>query len=243
MRLPIVAANWKMHSPPKGWDAPDSPYRNREGVDVVVFPTFVDLANAVAAGLVTGAQYGEPEPEGAFTGDIGMTMLSELGCRFVLCGHSERRSHHHETDEMVAAQVRAAIAAGLTPILCIGETADERAAGKANEVVEHQLSHILSAKTQNFACLVLAYEPVWAIGTGNTATPEDAQQMHATIRSLLPDIYKEDIRILYGGSVKAGNASDLIAQPDIDGFLVGASSLDPTEFREIVKIVAAHEAA
>lgn len=235
-RTPLVAANWKMNSPPSGWDAPDSPYRPQPGVDVIVFPELQDVTVCKNAGLHTGAQYGRPEPSGAFTGDVSMAQLKELGATRVLCGHSERRQHHGETDAFIAAQVQAALGVGLIPILCIGETAAEREAGKAQEVVKNQLSVLLTTDHSLLTPLVLAYEPVWAIGTGKTATPEDAQEMHVYIRKLLPDTLK-DIRIIYGGSVKPTTAPDLIAQPDVDGFLVGGASLIPDDFRTIVEAV------
>lgn len=235
-RTPIVAANWKMNPPPAGWDTPDGAYRSRDGIDVVIIPSPVDIPMVLNMGLRTGAPFGRPEASGSFTGDISMGMIADHGCQYVLCGHSERRQHHHESDAFVAAQVGAALEAGLTPILCIGETADEREMGEEKSVIEYQLSHTLSVKTQNFASLVLAYEPVWAIGSGKTATAEDAQSMHAFIRSLLPANVRDGMRILYGGSVNASNAPELIAQPDIDGFLVGACSLKPDEFKQIVDL-------
>jgi triosephosphate isomerase (TIM) len=240
-RIRFIAANWKMHDPPAGWDAPDSPYRPRTGADIVVFPALADITACRQAGLTTGAQYGRPEPDGSFTGDMSMKMLAERGCEFVLCGHSERRQHHHESDAMIAEQVAAALAADLTPVLCVGETADEREMGQAEETVKKQLKTVLETTSYQLPAtsFVIAYEPVWAIGNGNTATAEDAQQMHASIRSLLPDAYKEEVRIVYGGSVKASNAGELIAQKDIDGFLVGGSSLKPAEFSEIIETTAA----
>jgi triosephosphate isomerase (TIM) len=216
-----------MHSPPQGWDPDDSPYRSRDGVDVVVFPTSVDIRSCLEKFLVVGAQHGRPEPKGAFTGDISMQILAGHGCTFVLCGHSERRTYHAETDAFVAEQARAAAAAGLIPVVCVGESLSERDAGKAEDVVRRQVSAI-DVET------VFAYEPVWAIGTGKTASPEDAQRMHAFIRSLLPEARRETTRIVYGGSVKGDNAQALLSQPDIDGALVGSASLDPKSFREIV---------
>lgn len=231
-RTPLVAANWKMNPPPTGWDAPDSPFRPAAGVDVIVFPTFIDIPACTASGLMTGAQYGRPEQDGAFTGDISMKMIADSGCKYVLCGHSERRQHHHETDELIAAEVQSAIDAGLTPILCVGETADERELGQAEERVKQQLIGIL--QVSKLETVVLAYEPVWAIGTGKTASAQDVQDMHAFIRGLLPASCTEKVRIMYGGSVKPGNAAELFAQEDIDGFLVGGSSLKPVDFGTIV---------
>ncbi len=243
-RTPLIAANWKMNLPPEGWNKEISPYRFISGVDVVVFPTALDIPSCVAASLVTGGQSARADISGAFTGDVSMQMLAAKGCTYVLCGHSERRQHHQESDETIAAQVSAAVDAGLTPILCIGETADEREMGNAEDVVKRQLSVVLekfsilnslpgeaSAKSGQFS---IAYEPVWAIGTGKTATPADAQAMHAFIRSLLPTDSKEGMRILYGGSVKPASAPELIAQEDIDGFLVGGASLILADFAAIV---------
>lgn len=228
MRTPLIAANWKMNLPPQGWDGEDSAYRSREGVDVVVFPAAADIPACIEKFLTTGGQSGRPEISGAFTGDMSMQMLANHGCRYVLCGHSERRMHHAESDAFVAKQAQAAVEAGLIPIVCVGETADEREMGNAQQTVERQVKAI------GDTAVMFAYEPVWAIGTGKTATPEDAQTMHAFIRSLLPESRGNTAHILYGGSVKPGNAAELIAQSDIDGFLVGGASLEPASFRAIV---------
>lgn len=230
-----------MHEPPAGWSDGDSPYRRTDAAEVMVFPSVIDIAACVDAGLTTGAQCGHPQTEGAFTGDICMKMLAGHGCRYVLCGHSERRQHHHESDEFIAEQVAAAINVGMIPILCIGETADERELGQAEEVVKRQL-HAVLHHSEFFmlnSAFVIAYEPVWAIGSGKNATAAEAQEMHAFIRSLLPADIRGDLRIIYGGSVKDDNAAELIAQPDIDGFLVGGASLVPEEFRAIVATVSA----
>lgn len=228
-RTPFIAANWKMNPPPQGWDAEDSPYRAREGADVAVFPATLDIPACIEKFLITGGQAARPEATGAFTGDVSMRMLANHGCQYVLCGHSERRMHHHETNEHVAAEAKSALDAGLIPVVCVGETADEREMGKAEEVVRAQLEGI-----EQLEAMVIAYEPVWAIGTGKTASPADAQQMHAFIRSLLPEAHAANVRILYGGSAKPATAAELIAQPDIDGFLVGGASLIPQDFRSIV---------
>ncbi len=233
-RHPIIAANRKMHAPPTGWDAPDSPFRMHPEVDVIVFPSSVDIDTCQRAEYSIGAQYGRAEKEGAFTGDISMSMLASHGCSFVLCGHSERRQHHHESNEAIASQVLAASDAGITPILCIGETADEREMGKAEEVVKTQLLTVIDALHSKPETLIVAYEPVWAIGNGKTASADEAQEMHAFIRSLIPADFRETLWIIYGGSVKPTNAAELIAQPDIDGFLVGASSLKIDEFQSII---------
>lgn len=227
-RIPLIAANWKMNLPPTGWaDAPIPP-ESLARVEVLFFPSFLDIRAAVAAGLPTGGQYGRVEEKGAFTGDVSLKMLKEAGCTAVLCGHSERRKNHGETDETVAAQADAALDLGLHPVVCVGETLDERNAGKHQDVVKEQLKRLPMGVT-------IAYEPVWAIGTGVTATPEQAQEMHAFIRSLLPEDAREATRILYGGSMNAANAKSLLDQPDVDGGLVGSASLNPQEFAEIIK--------
>ncbi|MBI5156079.1 triose-phosphate isomerase [Candidatus Peregrinibacteria bacterium] len=230
-RTRLIAANWKMNPPPAGWNEADSPYRPRTGLDVVVFPSFVDLDTCMKAGLTAGAQCGRSEEKGAFTGDVSMRMLKGPGCRYVLCGHSERRKFHRETDGDVAAQAAAAFALGITPVLCIGESAEERESGNAQKKVREQLQNI------SFP-VVIAYEPVWAIGTGKSADPKNAQEMHAFIRSLLASAEGKRTRILYGGSVNEKNAAGFLAEPDIDGFLVGGASLDPAAFRAIVEAAA-----
>lgn len=227
-KTPIIAANWKMNPAPQGWDAEDSPYRSREGADVIVFPTLLDFHALLETFIVVGAQAGRAELSGAFTGDVSMNLLATHDCRYVLCGHSERRIHHGETDELIALQVAAAVKTGLMPILCVGETEDERETGKAKDVVARQLQSFGETGA------IIAYEPVWAIGTGKTASADDAQEMHAFIRELLPAGRRDGAHILYGGSVKPGNAAELIAQSDIDGFLVGGASLIPGDFRSIV---------
>lgn len=239
MRKKLVAANWKMNAPPPGWDAEDSPYRTREGVDVVVFPTFLDIHTCVEHFLVTGGQCGRPDEKGPFTGDVSMQLLASYGCTYVLCGHSERRMHHAETDSFIAAQVEAALKAGLHPILCVGETADERSQGLEKEVIRRQLSFLLRSPISDLRSLIIAYEPVWAIGNGNTAQADDIQEMHATIRALLSEQSLENVRIVYGGSVKPDTAAMLFSLPDVDGALIGASSLDPAAFRAILDLLPA----
>lgn len=173
---------------------------------------------------------------GAFTGEVSAEMLLDLGCRWVLVGHSERRQYHGESDDLVAAKLAAALQAGLQPVVCVGETREEREAGEAEYVVSRQLRGALEGQA-GLKQVVVAYEPVWAIGTGLTATPEEAQAMHAFIRAQLGEIAgaePDSMRILYGGSVKAANAVELFGQPDIDGALVGGASLDANEFRQIV---------
>lgn len=228
-RIPLIIANWKMHAPPQGWEREEGPYRSPPGVDVVVLPTLLDIRACREESLIVGAQCARPEPQGAFTGDVSMENIASHGCTYVLCGHSERRRYHGETDAFVAHQARSARDAGLTPIVCVGEKEEERKRGAMKDVVERQIREIpLPA--------VFAYEPLWAIGTGNAATPKQAQEMHAFVRSLLRDSQCETTRILYGGSVTPANARSFLEEPDIDGLLVGGASLDPTAFREIVEI-------
>lgn len=227
----LIAGNWKMHGIPEGALEHDSSYQTHASVDVWVFPTFVDLKECVDAKLYTGAQCGHWEPSGAHTGDVSMEMLASVGCHAVLCGHSERRQHHDESNTDVVEQAIAALENKLHPVVCIGETEEERDAGKEKKIVEEQLKGLPLESD-----ITLAYEPIWAIGTGKTATPEQAQEMHAFIRSLLPEDRQEDTRILYGGSMKPENAEDLLKQEDIDGGLIGGASLKPDAFGEIVQI-------
>lgn len=242
-RRPLIAANWKMNPPPAGFDASDSPFLPRSNVDISVFPSFLDLKHCIDAGIETGAQFGRPEPTGAFTGDISMAMAAKLGCTYVLCGHSDRRQFHHETNEEIAQQFVAAIDSNLIPIFCFGETEAEHDAGSTSAVLKRQLKPIITFLTSGFqlpaSSFLLAYEPVWAISRGDpnkpAATPKDAQDMHALIRSLLPKDRQATTRILYGGSMKGSNAHELLSQPDIDGGLVGGASLKPDDFRKIVE--------
>jgi triosephosphate isomerase len=197
------------------------------GLDAVVCPPYTRLRDCVDAGLTTYAQNVHWEPEGAFTGEISPPMLLELGVAGSLVGHSERRQFFGETDDDVARRTRAALGAGLRVIACVGETLEQREAGETEDVLRRQVS-VLEPHER----LVVAYEPVWAIGTGRTATPETAQDAHALIKSLL------DVPVLYGGSVKPDNAAGLFAQPDVDGALVGGASLDVDSFRAICETAA-----
>ena len=250
MRKKLVAGNWKMHGSRTmaaalvGELAAGKP----ASIDVTVFPPFTYLAELVAqhrdSGLGFGAQdLSEHEGQGAFTGEVSGAMLADVGARWVLVGHSERRHYHHEDDELVARKFAAARAAGLTPILCVGETLEQREADTTQTVIAAQLQAVLrSSGIASFDTAVIAYEPVWAIGTGRTATPEQVQQVHAFIRSQLET---EDAtlsrltRLLYGGSVKAANAAELFAQADVDGGLIGGASLTAADFLAIC--TAAHE--
>jgi triosephosphate isomerase (TIM) len=210
----LIAGNWKM------FRGPDP--QALVGLDAVVCPPFTRLGDCVEAGLRTFAQNVHWEPEGAFTGEISVPLLLELGVTGSLVGHSERRQLFGETDEGVARRAAAALEAGLDVIACVGETLEQREADETEDVLRRQVS-VLEPHER----LVIAYEPVWAIGTGRTATPEMAQQAHAFIKSLL------DAPVLYGGSVKPDNAAELLAQPDVDGALVGGASLDVDSFRAI----------
>ena len=229
----LIAGNWKMNPAPAGFDAPDSPYRAESAVDVIIFPMFLDLHACILAKLMTGGQTGRPEPSGALTGDVSIAALKQIGCRYVMCGHSERRKNHGESDEFVTEQAVAALEAGLHPIVCVGETAEERSHGKQHDVVKRQMKNLPTGIT-------IAYEPVWAISGGDptkpAATAKDAQEMHAFIRSLLPKDQRESTRILYGGSMNGKNCEELLQCEDIDGGLVGGASLKIEEFRKIVTI-------
>lgn len=230
----FLGANWKMYPPPEGALAPDSPYHDAPGAKVVIFPTTLHLLACHKAGLVCGAQCARPEQSGAFTGDTGMAMLKTEGIPFVLCGHSERRLHHGETDTMVAAQVRAAVALNIIPVVCIGETLEQRESGKTEEVLGRQIETIDPPSSA-----IIAYEPIWAISGGDpnkpAASTADAERAHRFIRSLLPPETRTATRILYGGSMKGSNALDLLMQPNIDGGLIGGASLKPKEFAMIVE--------
>jgi triosephosphate isomerase (TIM) len=215
----MIVGNWKMFFGPE----PEA----LVGLDAVVCPPYTRLAACVETGLRTFAQNVHWAPEGAFTGEISPPMLLALGVRGSLVGHSERRQYFGETDAGVARRTHAALEAGLEVIACVGETLAQREAGETEDVLRRQVS-VLEAHPR----LVLAYEPVWAIGTGLTATPEQAQEAHAFIRSLL------DVPVLYGGSVKPDNAEGLLSQPDVDGALVGGASLDVDSFRAICETAA-----
>lgn len=240
MRRPLVAGNWKMNgSRAIVADLLAGLGDVKSSADVVVCPTFVHIAQVIeAAGsdLQVGAQDCSHMAAGAFTGEVAAPMLADIGCQWVILGHSERRQYHAESDELVAAKLSAAVAAGLGPIVCVGETREQREDGEAESVVARQLAGALEGQA-NLAGLVIAYEPVWAIGTGLTATPEQAQDMHAFIREQLAVTAEVDAaatRILYGGSVKASNAATLFGRADIDGALVGGAALDAEEFRQII---------
>ncbi|MDX1443713.1 MAG: triose-phosphate isomerase [Gammaproteobacteria bacterium] len=247
MRQKLVAGNWKMNgsrdSAAELIGALVEGMPESTNAEVLVCPPFVFLADAQRqlrdSGIKLGAQSLCAEESGAFTGEVSASMLQDFGCEYVIVGHSERRALYAEDDALVARKFMAAFKAGLTPILCVGETLEEREQGVTDEVIERQLRAVLEAAgISAFAQAVVAYEPVWAIGTGKTASPEQAQEVHANIRAILA---KEDatiadsIRLLYGGSVKASNAAELFAMEDIDGGLIGGASLEAEQFLSIIK--------
>lgn len=247
MRQPLVVGNWKMHGSTQFVEdllRDLLSYEPSESVEVAVCPTFVHLAQAVAqvadSAVWVGAQDCGHAQAGAFTGEISATSLADIGCHWVILGHSERRAYHGEVDSLVANKLAAAVEAGLRPILCVGETQQQRESGDAQLVVAQQLQGAL-ADLPDVGGLVVAYEPVWAIGTGLTATPEQAQAMHAFIRAQLADYQQIDAastRLLYGGSVKADNAAQLFCQADIDGALVGGAALVAKDFQAIINAAA-----
>lgn len=248
VRRKLVAGNWKMNGSlaALGELLPIAEAaRAASGVDVAVCPPFTLLSAAVArgAGLRIGAQDCHAAGSGAHTGCISAAMIKEAGARVAIVGHSERRAEQHETSEQVRAKAQAALAAGLTTIVCVGESEAERDAGRHIEVVTRQLAESLPQEAGNGE-MVVAYEPIWAIGTGKTATPADVAQMHAAIRAALTGgaagtgVGGEQVRILYGGSVKADNAADLFAMPDVDGALVGGASLTAAQFVPIIEAAA-----
>jgi triosephosphate isomerase len=215
-----------------------------EHCDIVVAPPFTSLATAVdeadGTRVAISSQNVHWDAEGAFTGEISVRMLLDVGCTYAIAGHSERRQYFGETDESVAKRAKAAVKGGLNAIVCVGETLTERDAGKASEVVRRQVREGLGQLTaSDLSHIIVAYEPVWAIGTGRTATPEIAAEMHAEIRKIFAEIHSpsaaDALRILYGGSVKPDNISALMKKEDIDGALVGGASLDPASFARIVK--------
>ncbi|MEY2974671.1 MAG: triose-phosphate isomerase [Actinomycetota bacterium] len=254
-RTPLISGNWKMNLDhfealrtlqKLAWLVPKEAY---EKVDVSLHPPFTDirtLQTSIEADrmeFLLGAQHCHHEVSGAFTGEVSPAFLAKLDVKLVICGHSERRSLFGETDETVNAKVKAILAHGMTPIMCVGESLEQREAGETEAVVLGQVvAGLHTVKPEQVASLVIAYEPVWAIGTGRTATADDAQSMCASIRAAVTASFGADagraVRIQYGGSVKAGTTAELLAQPDVDGALVGGASLDPDEFAQIIRIAA-----
>lgn len=248
MRVPLIAGNWKMFKTSEEALAFAGDLAKRvadvNGTEILLCPAFVHLcplAQALRGSPVKlGSQNVFWEDSGAFTGEVSAPMLKSVGARYALVGHSERRQYFHETDETVNRRLFAALKSGLVPIVCVGETLEEREAGKTAAVVETQLRQGLKGlDAAGAASIVVAYEPVWAIGTGRTATPELAQEVHRFIRTTLDNLFGSDassqVRILYGGSVKGDNVDPLMAQPDIDGALVGGASLDAASFERIIR--------
>ena len=243
MRRKLVAGNWKMHGNHRA---------NAEllagiigvrpfGCDVAVcvpYPYLSETAVALAGSdLRWGAQDCSAHEQGAYTGEVSAAMLAEFGCRYVIVGHSERRQYHAETDQLVADKAKASLACGITPIVCVGETLAQREAGQTEAVVKRQLSAVIHALGHCAGEMVVAYEPVWAIGTGRVATPEQAQSVHALLRAQLSaaTAHAGDMKILYGGSMKPDNAVSLLSQPDIDGGLIGGASLKAADFAAICR--------
>lgn len=247
MRTPLIAGNWKLFkaiAEATGFVQGLKPLiQDVQGVEMVVAPVFTTLSSVAAAAagspIKVAAQDCYWEEEGAFTGEVSPGLLKDAGCSHVIIGHSERRQYFGETDETVNRKTKAALAAGLTVLLCVGETLAQREAGETFSVIAAQVTGGLQGvSAEEIKQVVIAYEPVWAIGTGKTASDEQAQEVHAFIRQLIAELYSQinadQIRILYGGSVKPENVKGLMAQPDIDGALVGGASLKPESFAAIV---------
>ena len=248
MRRPLIAGNWKMNTTPLEGAELARGLRGAllepPAVDVMVFPPFLSIAPVIAelraTGIVVGGQDVHPEPGGAFTGNTSAPMLAAAGCGAALIGHSERRTHEQECGSYLARKVSATLRGGLTPMFCVGETLAEREANRTLDVVRAQLSDGLGALTASeLERVVIAYEPVWAIGTGRVASPQQAQEVHAAVRAWVGLTWDAGLargmRILYGGSVKPANVRGIMAQPDIDGALVGGASLKADSFAALVR--------
>ena len=247
MRKPIMAGNWKLNKTPNETivfvEEVKPLLAGIDDVEIVICPPFTSINVATYltknTNIKVGAQNLFWEESGAFTGEVSGDMLRELGCEYVIIGHSERRQYFGETDETINKKIFAAFAAGLVPIVCVGETLQEREADKVNEVLSTQVRNGLKGlNAKEHGKIVIAYEPVWAIGTGKTATPEQANEAHIIIRNLLKEIFgetAETIRIQYGGSVKPDNVQELMAQSDIDGALIGGAALKADSFEKLVK--------
>lgn len=241
-RRRLVIGNWKMHGTLATNEVLLQALRAQAGrcaqADVAVcvpFPYLAQVEHLLQGSPVSwGAQDISIHAQGAYTGEVSGAMLTDFSCRWVLAGHSERRAYHGETSQQVASKASAALASGITPVVCVGETLQQQEAGETEAVIAEQLQPVLALGSGQLAGVVIAYEPVWAIGTGKTATPEQAQAVHAFIRSLLQKAGVPQVRVLYGGSVKAANAASLFAMPDIDGALVGGAALVAEEFLNIV---------
>jgi triosephosphate isomerase len=241
---PLIAANWKMNKDIKEADSFIKNFKNHikntKDTEIVICAPFTLLSELKRllnkSNIILGAQNMHFEKEGAFTGEVSASMLKDIGCEYVILGHSERRQYFNETDELINKKIKAALKNNLKPILCIGETLDQRDNNETLKVIERQLTSCLEGidEVKNVA---IAYEPIWAIGTGKTATPSQAEEIHKFIRELLTNVYNENIsqktRIIYGGSMKPENAKELLSMPNINGGLVGGASLDAKSFGEI----------
>ena len=248
MRRPMIAGNWKMYKDlTEAVELTNGIKRGVyriDNVEIVICPPFTNLGEVsemvIESEIGLGAQNCHWEKEGAYTGEVSVGMLKSVGCRYVIIGHSERRKYFGETDETVNKKLKAVLAMGLVPIVCVGETLEEREAGRTIEVVKTQVVGGLKGLDEKaLERLVIAYEPVWAIGTGKTATPEQAQEVHAMIRKLLAELYSgvfsSSVRVLYGGSVKPDNIEELMKAEDIDGGLIGGASLKADGFVDMIK--------
>ena len=248
MRKNIVAGNWKMNTTlpeglalAKGLD--EALKGKTPNCDVIIGTPFTHLASVAAAidtnKIGVAAENCADKEKGAYTGEVSAAMVASTGAKYVILGHSERRAYYHETPEILKTKVELALANGLTPIFCIGEVLEEREANKQNEVVAAQMESVFSLSAEDFSKIILAYEPVWAIGTGKTATSDQAEEIHAHIRATLAAKYGQEIAdnctILYGGSCNAGNAKELFAKPNVDGGLIGGASLAVDKFMPIIE--------
>ena len=250
MRKFLIAGNWKMNAGPteakRLSEEMANQWKNKSfTAKALICPPFVSIPAVVqsfkSSSFKTGAQNVSTEDNGAYTGQISTSMLKDAGCQYVIVGHSERREFNHEDDNLVAQKAKKAATDGLRPIVCVGEKLEERKSGKHEAVVQKQVETVLNnLDAEQAENVVIAYEPVWAIGTGETASPEQAQEMHKHIRNLISGKWgqqnAENIRILYGGSMKPANAEELLSQPDVDGGLIGGASLDAKSFSEIITI-------
>ena len=248
MRKNIVAGNWKMNKTLQegialAKELNEVLANEKPNCDVIICTPFIHLASVTPlvdpAKIGVGAENCADKESGAFTGEVSAAMVASTGAKYVILGHSERRAYYHETIETLATKVRLALDNGLTPIFCVGEVLEEREAGKQNEVVHEQLAgSLFDLSAEDFSKIVIAYEPVWAIGTGKTATAAQAQEMHAFIRKAIADKYGKEVAdntsILYGGSCKASNAKELFANSDVDGGLIGGASLKAADFKGII---------
>jgi len=248
MRRPIVCANWKMNKTIteaiEFASGLKRSFYNQNDIDIVICPSFTALSEVrdviLNSNILLGAQNLYSEDKGAFTGEVSAIQLKDTGCKFVIIGHSERRRYFSETNQIVNKKIKQTLKFGLNPILCVGESLEERDKGLTLNIVKEQIEECLKdVEERDIYNLVIAYEPVWAIGTGRNATPDQAEEVHGFIRNLISEIYKKDIkesiRIQYGGSITPDNILQIMAQPDIDGALVGGASLDLNSFIQIVK--------